>query len=87
MGKTMTLSQRLKHYQTEHLRHKPTVAGKLTRVVGLTLEAVGCRAPVGSLCMVETLDAYLEAEVVGFSGDKLFARINSGEMILNKKQL
>ncbi len=72
MGKTMTLSQRLKHYQTEHLRHKPTVAGKLTRVVGLTLEAVGCRAPVGSLCMVETLDAYLEAEVVGFSGDKLF---------------
>jgi flagellum-specific ATP synthase len=51
---------------------KPQVSGKLVRVVGLTLEAVGCRAAVGSLCRIETLDGYLEAEVVGFSGDKLY---------------
>lgn len=72
MVKMMTLIQRLKRYQTSHVRNNPTVAGKLTRVVGLTLEAIGCRAPLGSLCAVETLDGFLEAEVVGFSGDKLF---------------
>ncbi len=69
---TMNLTQRINRYQVGSLRNKPTVAGKLTRVVGLTLEAVGCRAPVGSLCAVETLDGELEAEVVGFAGDKLF---------------
>jgi flagellum-specific ATP synthase len=68
----MSLSEALSQYQVNTIRQKPTVAGKLTRVVGLTLEAVGCRAPVGSLCSVETLDGELEAEVVGFSGDRLF---------------
>ncbi|MGL4456918.1 MAG: FliI/YscN family ATPase, partial [Plesiomonas shigelloides] len=42
------------------------------RVVGLTLEAIGCRAPVGSLCLIETVSGEMEAEVVGFSGDTLF---------------
>lgn len=42
------------------------------RVVGLTLEATGCKAPVGSLCKVETMNGEMEAEVVGFSGDNLF---------------
>ena len=46
--------------------------GKLTRVVGLTLEAIGCRAAIGSLCRIDTQDGALEAEVVGFSGDRLF---------------
>ncbi len=50
----------------------PMVAGRLTRVVGLTLEAVGCRAAVGSLCRVEAVGGTLDAEVIGFSGDKLF---------------
>ncbi len=66
------LSQRLVKYRTQELAPKPIAAGKLTRVVGLTLEAIGCSAPVGSLCQVETLDGLIEAEVVGFSGDKLF---------------
>lgn len=47
-------------------------SGKLVRVVGLTLEATGCKAPVGSLCKVETMNGEMEAEVVGFSGDNLF---------------
>ncbi|MFM2485100.1 flagellar protein export ATPase FliI [Celerinatantimonas yamalensis] len=68
----MELSQTLSKFILPPLRLAPTVAGKLTRVVGLTLEAVGCRASVGSLCRVETLTGDLEAEVVGFSGDKLF---------------
>jgi flagellum-specific ATP synthase len=68
----MSLLARLKTYQVSETTTRPSVAGKLTRVVGLTLEAIGCRAAVGSLCRIETLDGYLEAEIVGFSGDKLF---------------
>ena len=66
------LAQRLAQYQTgESLTH-PTVSGKLVRVVGLTLEAIGCCAAVGSLCRVETNDGFIDAEVVGFSGERLF---------------
>ena len=68
----MTLLSRLQGYQVSEMTARPSVAGKLTRVVGLTLEAIGCRAAVGSLCRIDTLDGYLEAEVVGFAGDKLF---------------
>jgi flagellum-specific ATP synthase len=67
----VTLLKRLQQYQTDNLGGRIAVAGKLTRVVGLTLEAVGCRAAVGSRCHIETLDGVLEAEVVGFSGEKL----------------
>jgi len=49
-----------------------TLEGKLSRMIGLTLEAVGCQAAVGARCMVETNDGDVEAEVVGFSGEKLF---------------
>jgi len=68
----VTLLKRLQQYQTDGLGGRIAVAGKLTRVVGLTLEAIGCRAAVGSLCHIETQDGVLEAEVVGFSGEKLF---------------
>ncbi|NQZ91405.1 MAG: flagellar protein export ATPase FliI [Moritella sp.] len=66
------LLSRLQQLKTDALASKPTVAGKLTRVVGLTLEAVGCRAAIGSLCSVETDNGLMDAEVVGFDGDKLF---------------
>lgn len=49
------------------------VEGKLSRMVGLTLEAVGCRASIGSRCMVELKNnKTIEAEVVGFSGERVF---------------
>ena len=49
------------------------VEGKLTRMVGLTLEAVGCRAAIGGRCVVETpTGRVIEAEVVGFSGERLY---------------
>ncbi len=52
---------------------KLVVEGHLTRMVGLTMEAVGCHAPVGARCLVEGPDGEdIEAEVVGFSGEKLF---------------
>ncbi len=47
------------------------VEGKLIRMIGLTLEAVGCQAAVGSRCRVSTIDGQdIEAEVVGFSQNK-----------------
>ena len=49
------------------------VEGKLTRMVGMTLEAMGCQAPVGAVCnIVGPNGSEVEAEVVGFSGEKLF---------------
>jgi flagellum-specific ATP synthase len=49
------------------------VEGRLNRMVGLTLEAVGCQAVIGSRCMVKSQNSKpVEAEVVGFSGEKLF---------------
>ncbi|ATU98568.1 flagellar protein export ATPase FliI [Aeromonas salmonicida] len=67
-----SLLTRLQGYRVRDTAPKPPVAGKLTRVVGLTLEAIGCRAAIGALCRIDTQDGELEAEVVGFSGDRLF---------------
>ncbi|HBG50512.1 MAG TPA: flagellum-specific ATP synthase FliI, partial [Gammaproteobacteria bacterium] len=53
--------------------YRPQASGRLRRVVGLTLEASGCRAAVGERCLVETQEGgRLEAEVVGFAGDRLY---------------
>ncbi|WP_269532393.1 flagellar protein export ATPase FliI [Chitinimonas sp. BJYL2] len=53
---------------------KPWLAqGRLTRVAGLVLEAVGIKLPVGASCHVVLPNGHsVEAEVVGFNGDKLF---------------
>ncbi|WP_430391046.1 flagellar protein export ATPase FliI [Dyella sp. 20L07] len=49
-----------------------TVEGRLRRVVGLTLEAEGCEAPLGARCMVTTADgSELDTEVVGFADERL----------------
>ncbi|MBT7442729.1 MAG: flagellar protein export ATPase FliI [Methylococcales bacterium] len=48
------------------------VEGKLTRMVGLTLEATGCRAPMGGECVVESMGQKIKTEVVGFSEDKIY---------------
>ena len=49
------------------------VSGRLTRVSGLVMEAVGLRLPVGSQCHVQVPGGQsIEAEVAGFSGDRLF---------------
>ena len=59
----------------DRLKHVPplTVEGKLTRMVGLTLEASGCQAPIGGRCLIVGAGgAELEAEVVGFAGEKTY---------------
>ncbi len=51
----------------------PVVAGRLTRMVGLTLEAAGCQAALGDRCEIVSSDNNrIEAEVVGFASDRLF---------------
>lgn len=65
---------KLKPY-SERLAEVPelVVEGRLSRMVGLTLEAVGCRAAIGSRCRVETKSGrMIEAEVVGFSDARIF---------------
>jgi len=47
--------------------------GRLTRAAGLVMEAVGLKLPVGAQVLVVQGDGLkLDAEVVGFSGDRLF---------------
>ncbi len=49
------------------------VEGQLNRMVGLTIEAVGCQAVIGARCLVESQEGDdIEAEVVGFAGDRLY---------------
>ncbi|MEM7467031.1 MAG: FliI/YscN family ATPase [Pseudomonadota bacterium] len=52
---------------------KPIVSGKLTRIVGQTLEAVGCEAALGDRCLIERPDGEsLIADVVGFENSRIF---------------
>ena len=47
--------------------------GRLTRINGLVMEASGLKLPLGSSCHIYPQSgASVEAEVVGFSGDKLY---------------
>ena len=49
------------------------VSGRVTRVAGLVMEAVGLRLAVGAACTVPLPNGgRVEAEVVGFEGDRLF---------------
>lgn len=51
----------------------PAVEGSLTRMIGLTLEAAGCQAAIGDRCEVLTSrGGCIEAEVVGFAGDRIY---------------
>ncbi|MBW7903615.1 MAG: flagellar protein export ATPase FliI [Rhodocyclaceae bacterium] len=48
-------------------------SGHLTRINGLVMEAAGLKLPLGSSCrIIPANGAAVEAEVVGFAGEKLF---------------
>lgn len=48
------------------------ISGRVTRMTGLVMEAIGIKLPVGSACTIPLPDgSKIEAEVVGFDGDKL----------------
>jgi len=63
----------LEKYKSRAANDVPMVVeGKLNRMVGLTLETVGCHAAVGARCLVKSTEGDVEAEVVGFSGERLY---------------
>lgn len=61
-------------YVVEHLPEELplAVSGRLTRMVGLTLEAEGFHASLGARCQIVQGRQKSEAEVVGFHRDKLY---------------
>ena len=65
-----TLLQEGKEYVAD-CNTLPT-SGHLTKVTGLVMEAVGLQMPVGSTCAIHLPNNVIEAEVVGFAGEKLF---------------
>ena len=70
----MNLNNRLQNL-SEQIDQKQDLqlVGTLTRVVGLTLEAEGFQAALGSKCFVyKAQKDYIEAEVIGFSRDAIF---------------
>lgn len=69
-----SLLSRLNRYRPAQLVDIPPEAeGRLTRLVGMTLEAVGLNVSVGHQCEVITADnRRVEAEVVGFAQEKIF---------------
>jgi len=47
--------------------------GILRRAIGLTLEAIGCEAPLGATCRIEVAEGgWADAEVVGFAGERTY---------------
>ena len=68
------LHRRLRTWR-EALRRTPvlTPAGRLVRINGLVMEAMGLKLPLGASCRIETpTGGNVEAEVVGFNGERLF---------------
>lgn len=70
----MSLVERLQQRNRRPLRSPlPQVEGRITRLVGLTLEARGLRSAVGSYCRIEVdAQTQVEAEVVGFGHDSIY---------------
>lgn len=66
--------ERMASYAPTNITVKPAEAeGRLTRLVGMTLEAVGLNVSVGNQCEVISADGRkIEAEVVGFADEKVF---------------
>lgn len=67
---TQSILNKVKSLQGQVPQSRAVAGGKLVRGIGLTLEAIGCQLPVGSQCLVQTIDGEIEAEVVGF-GDNI----------------
>jgi flagellum-specific ATP synthase len=68
------IGARLSEWHRAAARPLPLVAeGRLVRMVGMTLEAVGCEVPIGGRCRIVGRDQQaIEAEAVGFAGDRVY---------------
>ena len=55
------------------------VSGRITKLTGLVMEAVGIKLPIGSACYVPLAEGRrVEAEVVGFDGGRMLLMPQSG---------
>ena len=55
------------------------IAGRITKLTGLVMEAAGIKLPIGSACYVPLGEGRrVEAEVVGFDGERLLLMPQSG---------
>lgn len=74
MSERQSISSRLRTYAPRKaVAIEPQAEGRITRSVGLTLEAVGLNVSVGRQCeIINSENHRIEAEVVGFSGDRVF---------------
>lgn len=69
----MKLSEYWQSVTPDTTDYQPKTSGRLVRMVGLTLEAVGLSVRVGDRCRIErALQDDLEAEVVGFDHQKIY---------------
>lgn len=71
---TSSLAERLQQLTSNvPPQPQPELSGRLTRMVGLTLECVGCPMVVGDRCLILGQNsANIEAEVVGFEDDRVY---------------
>ena len=61
----ISFARRLAGYvEAINLPSQPVVEGRLLRMVGLTLEAEGLRAAIGSRCLVINSDSYHPVQVL-----------------------
>lgn len=68
------LFKRFSRYQVSDASPpRPKIEGRITRMIGLTIEAVGIKCAVGECCYIQlSAEQLIEAEVVGFSGDRIY---------------
>ncbi|MEP5765369.1 MAG: flagellar protein export ATPase FliI [Halieaceae bacterium] len=67
------MSSRLQLYTDQVTDPELVVEGRVCQLIGLTMVAEGCQAPVGSRCRILPADGgEFEAEVVGFAQSKLY---------------
>jgi len=72
-ARNMRLAARLSSIDPQIGAHGLIREGILRRAVGLTLEAIGCEAPLGASCRVEVAHGgWVDAEVVGFAGERSY---------------
>ena len=74
MSSQRNFSQFLRNYTVKKDHQlEPVAYGQVTRVVGLTLEAVGVSVSIGQHCTVVLKDGrQVDTEVVGFADEKVF---------------
>ncbi len=73
MSDNRLLDRLARFHDVSYIPPVPVAQGHITRLIGLTLEAVGIKASMGDYCLVYPEKGLpTEAEVVGFAGDRIY---------------